>query len=201
MDNTKLFNAAKHVFLNPADNWKQLASVTKGVPGVYALVNKITGKYYIGSSINLYNRLRDYYSPWYISANPNLLISKAIVKYGFIHFNILILDTCTTDDVTAREQFFLDEYKPEYNILKFAYRPTGFKHTAETKAKMRESNKYRIDLQGYPVKVTDTITGDVAIYKSIREAADMMHAGQATLRTYNQSGELYKKRYLIQVSK
>lgn len=131
MDNTKLFNVAKHVFLNPTDNWKQLASVTKGVPGVYALVNKITGKYYIGSSINLYNRLRDYYSPWYISTNPNLIISKAIVRYGLINFNILILDTCTTEEVTAREQYFLDEYQPEYNILKFAHRPTGYKHTAE----------------------------------------------------------------------
>lgn len=201
MNNTKLFNSAKHIFVNPTDDWQEIATVTKGVPGVYALVNKVTGKYYIGSSVNVYNRLRDYYSPWYISTYPNLLISKAIVKYGLINFSVLILETSTLDNLTAREQYYLDEYLPSYNILKQAYRPIGYKHTVDSKAKMRESNKHRIDTQGYTVKVTDTVTGHVAIYKSIREAGRSINAGQATLRSYNLSGLLYKNRYLIQVSK
>jgi len=201
MNNTKLFNSAKHIFLTPTSNWQSVAAVTKGVPGVYALVNKVTGKYYIGSSINLYNRIRDYYSPWYISTYPGLIISKAITKYGFINFSVLVIETCTPETVTEREQYYLDEYDPHYNILKLAYRPVGFKHTEESKAKMRESNKTRIQTQGFSVKVTDTATGVVATFNSIREAARNINAGQATLRTHNQSGKLYKNRYLIKVSK
>lgn len=68
---------------------------------------------------------------------------------------------------------------------------------------MREANKTRVytQPQGYSVKVTDTNTGQVNTYNSIREAARSIKAGQATLRTYNQSGELYKKRYFIKVFK
>lgn len=203
MNNTKLFNTAKHIFLSPTNNWQEVAFATKGVPGVYALVNKVTGKYYIGSSINLYNRIRDYYSPWYISNYPSLIISKSITKYGFINFSVLILETCTPEMVTEREQYYLDEFNPHYNVLKLAYRPTGFKHTEESKAKMREGNKNRVysQTQGYSVKVTDTITGLVNTYNSIREAGRSINAGQATLRTYNESGKLYKKRYIIKVSK
>ena len=58
--NTLLFQNAKYVFLNPTDQWKDIATAVKDTAGVYALVNKVNGKVYIGSSINLYYRLRDY---------------------------------------------------------------------------------------------------------------------------------------------
>ena len=73
------------------DDWKTISQLTSGVSGVYALVNKVNGKVYIGSSVNLYLRLRDYFSPWYATTFPNLLISKAVVKYGLVNFAVLIL--------------------------------------------------------------------------------------------------------------
>lgn len=102
--NTKLFKDAKYVFLNPTEHWKQIASILKDKSGVYALVNKINGKVYIGSSINLYLRLRDYFANWYISNYPNLIISKAIVKYGLINFAVLILELTEKDDALKAEQ-------------------------------------------------------------------------------------------------
>ena len=75
---------------------ERIAAAVKGTARIYALVNKVNGKVYIGSSINLYYRLRDYYASWYITTYPDLLISKAIVKYGFINFAILILEVTNT---------------------------------------------------------------------------------------------------------
>ena len=75
---------------------ERIAAAVKGTARIYALVNKVNGKVYIGSSINLYYRLRDYYASWYITTYPDLLISKAIIKYGFINFAILILEVTDT---------------------------------------------------------------------------------------------------------
>lgn len=148
--NTQLFKDAKHVFLNPAEDWKQVASVIKGKSGVYALVNKINGKVYIGSSVNLYSRLRDYYANWYITTYPDLLISKAIVKYGLINFAVLILEVTDKDDTLKVEQMLMDMYQPEYNILKKAGRPVGYKHTEVSREKMLYKNSLEFLLKlGY----------------------------------------------------
>lgn len=36
-----------------------------------------------------------------------------------------------------KEQFYIDKFKPEYNILKVAGSPLGYKHTEEALAKMK----------------------------------------------------------------
>ena len=41
---------------------ERIAAAVKGTARIYALVNKVNGKVYIGSSIHLYYRLRDYYA-------------------------------------------------------------------------------------------------------------------------------------------
>ena len=40
-----------------------------------------------------------------------------------------------------REQYYLDCLKPEYNILKIAGSSLGFKHSEETKVKIKEKNQ------------------------------------------------------------
>jgi len=41
--------------------------------------------------------------------------------------------------LTEREQFWLDFLQPEYNVLKFAYRSTGFQHSPEARELIRQS--------------------------------------------------------------
>lgn len=47
-------------------------------------------------------------------------ISKALLKYGYSKFRFEILEYCSVEELLKREQFYLDNYKPEYNILKVA---------------------------------------------------------------------------------
>jgi group I intron endonuclease len=44
-----------------------------------------------------------------------------------------ILQYCDQSDVISREQYYLDLLKPEYNILKTAGSPLGFKHAPRKK--------------------------------------------------------------------
>jgi group I intron endonuclease len=105
--------------------------------GVYALYNPFTNKYYIGSSINLWNRIIDYSQPWFIAKYTNYPISKALVKYGYNNFIIIILEYTTVDIVILTEQKYIDIYKPQYNVLKIARSSAGYKLSEKTKYKIR----------------------------------------------------------------
>jgi group I intron endonuclease len=57
-----------------------------------------------------------------------MLISLAIIKYNFENFSLDILEYCSVEDVIEREQYYLDTYKPKYNILKPAGSSLGYVH-------------------------------------------------------------------------
>lgn len=46
-----------------------------------------------------------------------MVIYKALLKYGYAGFRLEILEYCSPEILLARQQFFLDYYNPEYNIL------------------------------------------------------------------------------------
>lgn len=88
-------------------------------PGIYALINTVNGKCYIGSSINLYTRLLDYYQPGYIASGAKRHINRAIKNAGIESFIIIILEYIAVDDLHVSEQAWIDNFKPEYNVLPY----------------------------------------------------------------------------------
>ena len=107
--------------------------------GVYQWVNNITGKSYIGSSINLSGRFSGYYSKRHLNRTTNgaSVISRAILKYGHFNFSLVILEYCEPSVLLLREQYYMDILKPEYNILKLAGTRKGVKYTPERIARMK----------------------------------------------------------------
>lgn len=47
------------------------------------------------------------------------------------------MEYCEPDVCIEREQYYIDLYKPEYNILKLAGSRLGYTHTKETLAKLK----------------------------------------------------------------
>jgi len=131
---------AKQTYLNPILQRNDIIKDTKGKSGVYCWINLLNGKYYIGSGVKLNTRLSDYFQDWYYKdkKNKNLIILKAILKYGMGNFVLLILDFTEKENTLTREQFWIDELKPEYNILKEAGNSKGYKHSLESLKLIRE---------------------------------------------------------------
>ena len=50
---------------------------------------------------------------WYYKDRANVYIVRAFLKYGLGNFALLILEFSDKD---AREQYWIDELKPDYNI-------------------------------------------------------------------------------------
>nr|ATI20423.1 GIY-YIG endonuclease [Juglanconis juglandina] len=104
---------------------------------VYRWVNNLNGNMYVGSSINLRIRLYPYYDKDKLSKSSRI-IDRALLKYGHQNFSFEILEYCTKENVIKREQYYLDLFKPVYNIVEKAGSTLGYKHTDLTLAKMKE---------------------------------------------------------------
>jgi group I intron endonuclease len=96
---------------------------------------------YIGQSTDLSKRFRKYFTISYIKSRKELIISRALIKYGYANFSVSILEYCDRCDLTAREQHYLDKFNPQYNILNIAGSSLGFKQSEETKLKISKALK------------------------------------------------------------
>ena len=126
-------------YINADIDKLRIIQENKGKAGVYLFRNSVNGKTYIGSSINLVGRLRNYFSLYFLEKainNTRMPIYNALLKYGYSRFNLEILEYCEPSEAVLREQYYLDLLKPEYNILKKAGSLLGFKHSPETIAKI-----------------------------------------------------------------
>lgn len=91
----------------------------KGKSGVYLWTNKVNGKKYIGSSVDLAKRLKNYFNISYLKEFKDImLIYKALLAHGFDNFRLDILEHCKPSDLIKREQYYIDLLNPEYSILK-----------------------------------------------------------------------------------
>lgn len=120
------------VYENSLIEKAQILKDNQGKAAIYRWVNKVNGKTYIGSTVNLSVRLYKYYSLKQISERKTS-IHNALLKYGFDKFKLEILEYCKEGlNPIDREQYYFSKLKPEYNILEEAGSSLGFKHRKET---------------------------------------------------------------------
>lgn len=132
------FGNCKFYFFEPLNQRTEILKTLKGHSGIYCWFNKVNGKFYIGSATNLNNRINDYFQDYYLKAKKDLVIVRALSSYGYENFALLILDITDINNVLIREQFYLDELQPEYNILSKAGYSAGYKHTPEVIEKLKK---------------------------------------------------------------
>jgi group I intron endonuclease len=86
---------------------------------IYKVINDINNDIYIGSTVmKLCRRLHMHKSASKIPANVNHKLYAMMVELGNEHFSIILIENfkCkTVDELTAREQHFIDQLKPLLN--------------------------------------------------------------------------------------
>lgn len=195
----------------------------KNKSGIYRWINRINNKSYVGGSVNLTNRLRNYYSKNYL--NRRVLISnshiyRALLVYDYNNFNLEILEYCKRESVIEREQYYIDLFKPEYNILSKAGSSLGFKHSLKTilKFKNRKLSSEALDklkkakagiapsdlakinqllTTGHTLIIINKKNSSVKKYNSIRAAARDIGVSHGTILNYVNKNKLLKGIYLI----
>ena len=120
---------------------KLIIKDNKNKSGIYKWTNKLTNDIYVGQSVDLAKRFIRYFNINYLKNRETLIISRALIKYGYSNFSLEILEYCEIADLTEREQYYLDKLNPKYNTLKIAGSSLGHKLTEETKTKISNSLK------------------------------------------------------------
>lgn len=129
------------ILYDDADIEKPIAiKNNRKLSGIYKWTHKESKKIYIGSSVDLGRRFSCYFSYEYLSKHSkSRFIYKALLKYGYSAFSLEILEYCDKENLLKREQFFIDELKPEYNLLKIAGSRLGSKHSELSRSKISKS--------------------------------------------------------------
>ena len=130
--------------------------------GVYCLINKINGHSYVGSSINLASRMRNYLNKAFLKSkqNANIPITKSLLKYDYSHFSLLILEYVEAELLTSRETFYITNIIPYYNVLKQGFSSLGYIHTEETKKLLSELANNRTHSDKTKGLIARAVTGE-----------------------------------------
>lgn len=131
--------------LNNISIHKKLFTETKGLSGIYLILNKVTLDYYIGSAST--NRINKRFANHLIHLTGSKVLKNAVRKYKLREFAFLVLEIFP-EIVTAEnnrklldlEDFYLKSLLPNYNILTEAGSSFGYKHSELIRIKMK--NKY-----------------------------------------------------------
>ena len=121
---------------------RSIVKETKGLSGIYLILNKETLSYYIGSAST--NRFNSRFTSHLIYLTGSKVIKNSVNKYGLTKFAFIILelfpeivDQENNKDLLNLEDFYLKSLLPDYNILTEAGSSFGYKHTEVSRLKMK----------------------------------------------------------------
>ena len=136
--------------------------------GIYKITNNINGMFYIGQSIDIDKRWIHHNCV----GSQSVKIRNALRKYGRDNFTLSVLEELSREQLTEREQFYLDALDPfgsrGYNICRKANAGPGNKGVPKTgKSAKGAGNKNNV-----PVECFDENGKRVAEYHNVLSAAE-----------------------------
>ena len=132
------------IYENLLDNTvrSKLLNDTKGLSGIYLILNKVTLDYYIGSAAT--GRFHARFSNHLFNFHGSKVIKNAVKKYGLSSFTFMVLELFpekvnkeNNKKLLDLEDFYLKSLLPNYNILTEAGSSFGYKHTETTRLNMK----------------------------------------------------------------
>lgn len=134
------------IYENLSDNTvrSRILNDTKGLSGIYLILNKVTLDYYIGSAST--GRFHARFSNHLFNFSGSKVVKNAVKKYGISSFAFIIIELLpeiTTKENNKKlldlEDFYLKSLLPNYNILTEAGSSFGYKHSEITRLNMKSN--------------------------------------------------------------
>lgn len=113
--------------------------------GIYIIKNTINKKVYVGSAVNMYNRIYEHLRTLKHNEHKNKYLQNHYNKYSnSFYFESLCF--CNKEDLIIKEQFYIDLYQSfvrskGFNINEIANSMFGFKHSENTKLNWSKKRK------------------------------------------------------------
>lgn len=112
------------------------------IRGIYKIKYKIKPeRAYIGSSEDIYRRWSGHRRQMFYNKHKNLKLQNHYNKYGLDDFIFEIIEECSLEDKLNREQYYINNLNPWFNINPIAGNTTGRKFSEETLYKLRNPSE------------------------------------------------------------
>jgi group I intron endonuclease len=114
------------------------------VVGIYCIRNMVNGNEYVGQTGDIQVRWSGHRTNLRGDKHENRHLQRAWNLYGEDAFDFFILETLdepTTDELTAREQFHMDQRNPAYNLTPAAGSTRGYKFSLESRRRLSEAKR------------------------------------------------------------
>lgn len=114
-----------------------------GKSGIYKITNTVTGKIYVGKSVDLKQRWHSHKSYLRSGTHCNEYLQRSWDKYGEESFVFEIIEYCPVENIEQREIYWintLDSYKNGYNLTIGGEGCVGRIPTQEHRERLRQSN-------------------------------------------------------------
>src|SRR5690606_27197588 len=93
-------------------------------------------------------------------SRSNILLQNAINKYKLQDFIFIVFEYCEPKDLISQEQYYLDTFKPQFNLLQIAGSSLGYKHTKESLIKMSITHQGYIHSAESKAKISYAMSGN-----------------------------------------
>jgi group I intron endonuclease len=107
--------------------------------GIYAIINAVNEKRYVGSTSDFKKRRREHWNALAGGYHENQHLQRSANRHGLGAFRFEILEEASAADLKVREQFHLDRLNPEYNMCPASDSTLGIRRSDETKARMSKA--------------------------------------------------------------
>jgi group I intron endonuclease len=109
--------------------------------GVYVIRNTVSGRLYVGSSVNIESRWAVHRHELLAGTHHSSILQRSWSKHGEIAFVFEVLLVLPRHLLIEYEQIFIDQLKPSMNIHPMASSPLGVKRSASTRLKLSLSKR------------------------------------------------------------
>lgn len=109
--------------------------------GIYKILNMANGKFYVGSAVRFKKRWELHRHHLRNNKHDNRHLQHAWNKYGEVSFQFSIVELCAKSDLLVKEQDYVTQLNPAYNICKVVAKSRlGVKSSKEHIAKIIKAN-------------------------------------------------------------
>lgn len=151
--------------------------------GIYMISCIISGKFYIGSTIDFRKRFNGHKSYLRNNKHHNPHLQNAWNKYGEENFEFVKLEFVNSDSLILREQEYIDIFLPKYNIRKIAESNLGLGQSDKHKA-------YIETIKGKPRIISESHRENLRLSAKTRKVnitEKMRENGKRVITEYNKS--------------
>jgi group I intron endonuclease len=166
------------------------------ISGIYKIINKVNGKYYVGSSNNILKRLKHHINRLKNNKHVNDYLQNAWNKYQITNFKFYIIE-CVNSNLLYIEQKYLNIAKTEQHIsynLKFIV--SGGDISDYSKQKISKALKNRIVSNETKEKLKISHLGHKLSNKTKQILSDLQSGKKLSIDSKNKISNYFKNKKL-----